>query len=178
MRALDDLVSRGHCALCRLLQLAGLEDHEGARRGRTPRVRRVSKRCRPIIRSPAAISNAKSCRCSKIRKSACSSGARSQADCSPANSDRAAMGPKGTPHGIRFPACRQRPRLEMRRSHARRSAKDHGVSVARVALAYVLAKPFVTSVIIGAKTDGTAGRQSRSCEALLSARRDGETRRR
>jgi len=32
-------------------------------------------------------------------------------------------------------------------------AKDHGVSVARVALAYVLAKPFVTSVIIGAKTD-------------------------
>jgi aryl-alcohol dehydrogenase-like predicted oxidoreductase len=29
----------------------------------------------------------------------------------------------------------------------------HGVSVARVALAWVLAKPFVTSVIIGAKTD-------------------------
>jgi aryl-alcohol dehydrogenase-like predicted oxidoreductase len=28
----------------------------------------------------------------------------------------------------------------------------HDVSVARVALAYVLAKPFVTSVIIGAKT--------------------------
>jgi len=28
----------------------------------------------------------------------------------------------------------------------------HGVSVARVALAYVLAKPFTTSVIIGAKT--------------------------
>lgn len=31
-------------------------------------------------------------------------------------------------------------------------ARAHGVSVARVALAYVLAKPFVTSVIIGAKT--------------------------
>ncbi len=31
-------------------------------------------------------------------------------------------------------------------------AAAHGVSVARVALAYVLAKPFVTSVIIGAKT--------------------------
>ena len=31
-------------------------------------------------------------------------------------------------------------------------ADAHGVSVARVALAYVLAKPFVTSVIIGAKT--------------------------
>jgi aryl-alcohol dehydrogenase-like predicted oxidoreductase len=31
-------------------------------------------------------------------------------------------------------------------------AAAHGVSVARVALAYVLAKPFVTSIIIGAKT--------------------------
>ncbi len=35
----------------------------------------------------------------------------------------------------------------------REVGKEHGVSVARVALAYVLAKPFVTSVIIGAKTD-------------------------
>ncbi len=32
-------------------------------------------------------------------------------------------------------------------------AEAHGTSVARVALAYVLGKPFVTSVIIGAKTD-------------------------
>jgi len=32
-------------------------------------------------------------------------------------------------------------------------AQDHGVSVARVALAYLLHKPHVTSVIIGAKTD-------------------------
>ena len=32
-------------------------------------------------------------------------------------------------------------------------AKAHGVSVARVALAYLLHKPFVTSVIIGAKSD-------------------------
>jgi aryl-alcohol dehydrogenase-like predicted oxidoreductase len=31
-------------------------------------------------------------------------------------------------------------------------ATAHGASVARVALAYVLAKPFVTTVIIGAKT--------------------------
>jgi aryl-alcohol dehydrogenase-like predicted oxidoreductase len=33
----------------------------------------------------------------------------------------------------------------------REVGEAHGVSVARVALAYVLAKPFVTSVIIGAK---------------------------
>ncbi|HEY0251737.1 MAG TPA: aldo/keto reductase [Kofleriaceae bacterium] len=32
-------------------------------------------------------------------------------------------------------------------------AKEHGVSVAQIALAYLLAKPHVTSVIIGAKTD-------------------------
>src|SRR5208282_3263119 len=34
----------------------------------------------------------------------------------------------------------------------REIGQAHGVSVARVALAYVLAKPFVTSIIIGAKT--------------------------
>jgi aryl-alcohol dehydrogenase-like predicted oxidoreductase len=34
----------------------------------------------------------------------------------------------------------------------RRISEVHGVSVARVALAYVLAKPFVSTVIIGAKT--------------------------
>ncbi len=34
----------------------------------------------------------------------------------------------------------------------REIGNKHGVSVARVALAYVLAKPFVTTVIIGAKT--------------------------
>ena len=34
----------------------------------------------------------------------------------------------------------------------RKIATAHGASVARVALAYVLAKPFVTTVIIGAKT--------------------------
>ena len=32
-------------------------------------------------------------------------------------------------------------------------AKAHGSSVARVALAYVLAKPWVTSVIIGARNE-------------------------
>jgi aryl-alcohol dehydrogenase-like predicted oxidoreductase len=33
----------------------------------------------------------------------------------------------------------------------REVAEKHGVSVATVALAYILAKPFVTTVIIGAK---------------------------
>jgi aryl-alcohol dehydrogenase-like predicted oxidoreductase len=32
-------------------------------------------------------------------------------------------------------------------------AEAHGVSVAQVALAYILAKPFTTSIIIGAKTE-------------------------
>ena len=32
-------------------------------------------------------------------------------------------------------------------------AKAHGTSVARVALAYVMAKPWVSSVIIGARTE-------------------------
>ena len=43
----------------------------------------------------------------------------------------------------------------------REVAAAHGVSVARVALAWLLAKPHVTSVIIGAKTPRAAGRQHR-----------------
>ena len=50
---------------------------------------------------------------------------------------------------FRFPAGRRGPRLGVRRRDAR-DRRKHGVSVATVALAWVLAKPFVMSVIIGA----------------------------
>ena len=45
----------------------------------------------------------------------------------------------------------------------------HGVSVARVALAYVLAKPFVMSVIIGAKTMEQLGDNLEAAKLTLSA---------
>jgi aryl-alcohol dehydrogenase-like predicted oxidoreductase len=55
----------------------------------------------------------------------------------------------------------------------REVATAHGVSVARVALAYVLAKPFVTSVIIGARNteqleDNLAASQLKLTEAELA----------
>ena len=47
-------------------------------------------------------------------------------------------------------------------------ARAHGVSVARVALAYLLHKPFVTSVIIGAKSDEQLGDNLAASELALT----------
>jgi aryl-alcohol dehydrogenase-like predicted oxidoreductase len=65
-------------------------------------------------------------------------------------------GAPGTPNDSRRVAF-DFPPIDKDRAHAaiaemRRIGDARGVSVARVALAYVLAKPFVTTVIIGAKT--------------------------
>lgn len=51
----------------------------------------------------------------------------------------------------------------------REIGQAHGVSVARVALAYVLAKPFVTSVIIGAKTEEQLDDNLAAASLALSA---------
>ena len=59
----------------------------------------------------------------------------------------------------------------------REIAEKHGVSVATVALAYVLAKPFVTSVIIGAKPHGAARPEPCRHRAEARCRRSGEARR-
>jgi aryl-alcohol dehydrogenase-like predicted oxidoreductase len=48
-------------------------------------------------------------------------------------------------------------------------AKEHGVSVAQVALAYLLAKPAVTSVIIGAKTDAQLADNLATTKLTLTA---------
>ena len=48
-------------------------------------------------------------------------------------------------------------------------ARDKGVSVARIALAYVLHKPFVSSVIIGAKSVEQLDDNIAACEVTLSA---------
>lgn len=47
-------------------------------------------------------------------------------------------------------------------------AREHGASVARVALAYLLHKPFVTSVIIGAKSDEQLADNLAASELTLS----------
>lgn len=48
-------------------------------------------------------------------------------------------------------------------------ATEHGVSVAQIALAYLLAKPAVTSVIIGAKTDEQLADNIAATKVTLSA---------
>jgi aryl-alcohol dehydrogenase-like predicted oxidoreductase len=51
----------------------------------------------------------------------------------------------------------------------RKIGDAHGVSVAQVALAYILAKPFTTSIIIGAKTEEQLVDNLASAELKLSA---------
>ena len=46
---------------------------------------------------------------------------------------------------------------------------DHGVSAAQVALAYTLAKPAVTSVIVGARTEEQLADNLAAAELTLSA---------
>ena len=66
--------------------------------------------------------------------------------------NRDGTGPDGTRRAIAdFPPV-DKPRAFDCVDAMREIAKAHDVSVARVALAYVLAKPFVTTAIIGAKT--------------------------
>jgi len=66
------------------------------------------------------------------------------------------------------------PPVDLARAHAaveamRPIADSHKVSVAQIALAYLLAKPFVTSVIIGAKTPEQLSDNLAAVEVKLSA---------
>ena len=72
---------------------------------------------------------------------------------SPGPDGQAAAGPEGARRaGFDFPPV-DRDRAWACVAAMREVAAAHGVSVARVALAWVLAKPAVTSVIIGARTE-------------------------
>ena len=62
--------ARGHRALCRRLQLGGLADRQGGRASPSAGISRGRPRSRPITRSPAAISSARSCRCCSPKASA------------------------------------------------------------------------------------------------------------
>ena len=54
-------------------------------------------------------------------------------------------------------------------------AADHGVSAARVALAWLLARPGVTSVIVGARTDEQLADNLAAASLELTGRRDSAT---
>ena len=155
--------SRRRCARSTTSCAAGWSATSAAptgRPGRSPRrwaspsgaARRASRRCRPTTRSPAATSSASSCRCSSRSSvglmvwSPLAGGLLS-----------GKFGP-GAPGSRRTRAARASTSRRSTRTapgpasrRCARSPTRHGVSVARVALAWLLAKPFVTSVIIGAK---------------------------
>jgi aryl-alcohol dehydrogenase-like predicted oxidoreductase len=48
-------------------------------------------------------------------------------------------------------------------------AEEHGVSAAQVALAYLLAKPAVTSLVIGARTSGQLADNLAAADLVLTA---------
>ena len=143
LRALDDLVRAGPGALHRLLQLAGLEDRQGAGHRRPRAAGRASRPCRPTTHRRAR------------------PGARDRADdgggrlglmvWSPlaggllsGKFESRAAGPQGARRtSFDFPPMdkeRAWPIIDAMRE----VAEPHDVSVARVALAWLLAKPFVT----------------------------------
>ncbi|MDB5471160.1 MAG: aldo/keto reductase [Caulobacter sp.] len=83
------------------------------------------------------------------------------------------FGPDETPEGARrasfdFPPV-NRDRAWPCVAAMRRIAEARGVSVARIALAYVLSRPFVTTVIIGAKTNEQLDDNLAAAEIELTA---------
>ena len=110
----------GHGALYRRLQLAGLEDHEGASASPTGTAGRASARCRPTTPSPAATWSARSCRCwrtEKHRPDGVEPAGRRPA-LRQVRPRRQRAG-RRAPRQLRLPAGRQGPRLRLHRRDAR-----------------------------------------------------------
>ena len=122
----------------RLLEPRRMADHEGARNLRSGAAGRASRRCRPITRSPAGISSARSFRWSRTRASASWCGARS-----PAASCRASSPATARATTIRGATAFDFPPVDKERAYdiidaMAPIAKAHDASVARVALAWLL----------------------------------------
>ena len=138
--------------LHRLLELRRLADRQGARRIGGEGARVATSRTQSFYSLAGRDLEARSCRSLRTRASACSCGARSPAASCPASSPATAR--------------RRGRRARARASTSRRSTRTgattsstpcvtsptrSGATVPQVALAWLLAKPAVTSVIIGAK---------------------------
>ena len=157
-----------HGALCRRLELAGVADRQGARHFRTPRLcplrdgqsyysiagRDLEREIVPLLergeaRPDGLVAAGRRPAVWQIRPGAPGNGEgrRASFNFPPVDKDRA---------WAAWPPCARSPR-------------STAVSVATVALAYVLAKPFVTSVIIGAKPHRAA--RSEPCRRQAEARR-------
>ena len=161
----------GQGPLRRLLELRGLAADEGARHRRPARVRSGSSASRSTTRCRPARPSTSWCPPRSTRVSACSSGARSPAACCRASTGAAREGPPA-------PAA-ARPTGTSRRCTTWRKLYDivellveiadgHGVSAAQVALAWLLGRPAVASVIIGARTEEQLADNLAAADLVLS----------
>ena len=150
LRALDDLVSQGlvryigcsNWAAWRIAKAVGLSDHAGRARFETVQAyysiggRDLEREMVPMMASEGV---------GLMVWSPLAGGLLS------GKYDRDTAGPQGSRRtSFDFPPV-DKPRAWPIVDAMRGVAQAHGVSVARVALAYVLAKPWVTTVIIGAR---------------------------
>ena len=86
-------------------------------------------------------------------------------------------GPEGrAPHHLRFSPRRSSACGTGHRRAARRFPRRPGISVPRIALAWLLTRPFVTSIIIGAENARAAYRQPRRQRGAIHPRTDRATR--
>ena len=153
----------------RLLQPRRLADHEGARHSPTSAASRASRRCRPTIRSPAASSSARSCRSSRIRASASWSWSPLAGGFLSGKFTREKRGDNDSRRTtFDFPPVDKERAYDIVDAMAP-IAKAHGASVARVALAWLLQRKGVMSVIIGAKTVEQLDDNLAAAELTLSA---------
>ena len=149
LRALDDLVSRG------LVRYIGCSNWPAWRMAKALAISDIAATCAtrrrsPTTRSPAATWSARSCRCFSKRRWGSWCGARSPAGCFRESSGLARRQPMRDGRTSIFrPSIATGHGRASRRCGRSRDAK--GVSVAQVALAWLLHKPYVTSIIVGAK---------------------------
>jgi aryl-alcohol dehydrogenase-like predicted oxidoreductase len=168
LRALDDLVSQGlvryigcsNWAAWKIVKALGLSDHAGRARFETVQSyysiagRDLEREIVPMMASEGV---------GLMVWSPLAGGLLS------GKFDRDSSGPQGARRtSFDFPPVnrdRAWPVIDVMRE----VAKAHGVSVARVALAYVLAKPFVTTVIIGARNTDQLEDNLAAADLTLSA---------
>ena len=150
LRALDDLVRSGKV---RYIGVSNWEAWKLAKALTISKFRgsRDLIHCRLTTRSREEIWNGKLCPCCGRRRRACSFGVLWQEDCFQANSAGRTRSRKE--HGGRMFDL---PLVDKERTWKildamKPIAEAHGCSAARISLAWLLTKPVVTSVIIGAK---------------------------
>ena len=155
MEALDTLVQSRQGPLRRRLQLRRLAADEGARRSPTGTATSASSRSRSTTRCRRATPSTSSCRSRSTRASASSSGARSPAACCRASTAAASKPPAGSRQLTDWdePPVRDQEQLYDIVEALVEIGEGHGVSAAQVALAWLLDRPGVVSLIVGARTD-------------------------